>query len=153
MRTGQSLQLMDGRGGIALGSIGEITPTHTEIIVGEVHRMEEELPRLILCQALPQGRKMDAVVQWSVELGAVSIIPFACSRSRPLDHNIEGRHERWCRIALESSRVAGRPYLPEVGEACSWTELLERIGEGGPVEIGPLEEVGYAAGDGVAELL
>jgi len=119
---------MDGEGGVANGSILEISSTYTSILVGGVHRVEEERPRLILYQALPQGRKMDAVVQWSVELGAAAVIPFSCSRSRPLDNKVNGRHERWCKIAAESSRVAGRPYLPEVAEACDWTETLEKIG-------------------------
>lgn len=127
MRAGQSLQLMDGMGGMADGSILEISSSYTSILVGEVRRVEEERPRMILFQALPQGKKMDAVVQWSVELGAASVIPFACSRSRPLDDNVNGRHQRWCKIASESSRVAGRPYLPEIGKACDWTELLEKI--------------------------
>ncbi|MBN2026263.1 MAG: 16S rRNA (uracil(1498)-N(3))-methyltransferase [Actinobacteria bacterium] len=128
MRKGQSLQLMDGMGGVANGSILEISSTYTSIVVGEVYRVEEERPRMILYQALPQGNKMDAVVQWSVELGAAAVVPFCCSRSRPMDHNVNRRHKRWCRIAEESSRVAGRPYLPEVGEVCSWPDLLEKIG-------------------------
>lgn len=129
MRTGQSLQLMDGTGGVASGSILEISSHSTLIQVEGVCTVEEERPRLMLFQALPQGNKMDAVVQWGVELGAAAINPFACSRSRTLDHSVNDRHERWCRIALESSRVAGRPYLPEIGNACSWTELVEEIGK------------------------
>lgn len=124
MRSGQVLQLMDGKGHIARGSILAISSTHTSIAVDEIITVERERPRMELFQALPQGRKMDDVVQLSVELGAASVVPFSCRRSRPQDAATRKRLERWRRIALESSRVAGRPYLPEIREALTWAELL-----------------------------
>ena len=124
MRSGQSLQLMDGKGCIARGSILSISPTRTSIAVDEITEVERERPRIKLFQALPQGKKMDDVVQWSVELGADAVVPFSCRRSRSLDDAVRKRYERWRKIALESSRVAGRPFLPEINEALTWEGLL-----------------------------
>jgi 16S rRNA (uracil1498-N3)-methyltransferase len=129
MHDGQFLQLMDGKGAIARGKILEISRACTSVMVEEVRLVEEERPLLKLFQALPQGRKMDSVVQWSAELGAAVVTPFACSRSHVLDVSVEKRFERWCRIAMESSRVAGRPYLPEISKARGWDEVLYELAD------------------------
>jgi 16S rRNA (uracil1498-N3)-methyltransferase len=57
-------------------------------------------------------------------------LPSISSRICPvriLDKTVHDRLERWCKIATETSRVAGRAYLPEIKKACSWTELLEEL--------------------------
>ncbi len=127
MRTGQAVQLLDGKGNIGHGILLEITSAHTVVMVEGSCRVQEERPRLCLFQALPQGTKMDSVVQWSVELGAAVVAPFACTRSRVLDSALEKRVDRWRKIALESSRVAGRPFLPEVRKARSWDDALREL--------------------------
>ncbi len=119
--------LLDGEGGIGKGTILEITSGSTAIEVGEVSRVEEERPRMHLYQALPRGAKMDAVVQQAVELGAAAVAPFASERSHVLDEAARKRTGRWRKLALASSRVAGRPFLPRVLEARSWEDALRDI--------------------------
>ena len=128
MREGQSLVLLDGNGGVGEATIIEIAPAYTLASVGSLRHLEEARPRLHLYQAVPRGAKMDSVVQWSVELGAARVIPFSCSRSRDVDGAVQKRISRWRRIAVESSRVAGRAFLPSVLEALRWREVLESLG-------------------------
>jgi 16S rRNA (uracil1498-N3)-methyltransferase len=127
MRAGESVVLLDGRGGSGHGTIEEITPTHTLVVVNDSAHVIEELPKMHLFQGLPHGSKMDEVVQRGVELGAASLHPFATSRSRVPDASLARKVERWRRIALEASRVAGRAYLPEIAEIKSWDEAMRHL--------------------------
>jgi 16S rRNA (uracil1498-N3)-methyltransferase len=127
MRAGERVILLDGKGCTAHGTIQEITTDRTSIKVDDSAHVSEELPRLHLFQGLPHGTKMDDVVQWGVELGAASLRPFVSSRSRLPDASLAKRSERWRRIALEASRLAGRPFLPEVCEVESWDVALRHV--------------------------
>lgn len=127
MRCGESVQVLDGMGGMGSGTVTEITADHTALTVSEVLHEQEKRPRLYLFQALPQGSKIDLVIQWGVELGCAVLVPFASARSRKVDIGLENRLQRWRKIALESSRLAGRPFLPEVTEIKDWEEALRML--------------------------
>lgn len=124
MRGGEGVILMDGRGGLAHGVVEEMAADHASLIMREPVCEDEELPRLHVFQGLPRGSRMDGVVQAGVEFGAASIIPVECARSQPADKPARKRVERWRRIALESSRVAGRAYLPDVTGIMCWDEAF-----------------------------
>jgi 16S rRNA (uracil1498-N3)-methyltransferase len=127
MRVGEKVILLDGRGGTGYGTIRDIDAGHTSIVVESTERALEEHPRLHLYQGLPRSSKMDEVVQRGVEIGAASLHPFTSSRSRTPHGSQQRRVERWRRIALESSRVAGRPFLPEVYGLKDWDEALRSM--------------------------
>lgn len=127
IRKGQPVSILDGQGSVGRAAIIEVASTKTVVEIEGIHRIEEERPRLHLFQALPRGAKMDHVVQWGVELGAATIEPFSSRRSRPLDEAVERRIERWRKIAVESSRVAGRSYLPYIRRPLYWQEALEAL--------------------------
>ncbi len=124
MRVGEKVVLLDGRGSVAAGTVEEIRSDCTWVTVESVARVMEERPRMHLFQAVPQGSRMDGVVHWSVELGAASLRPFISSRTAAARAPAARRLERWRRIALEASRVAGRPYLLKVEEIADWGKLL-----------------------------
>ena len=109
MRRGQEAGVLDGNGALGRAFIVEITASRTVIAMEYISRVDEEHPRLHLFQAIPEGKKMDNVVQACVELGVISITPFSSRRSRPLSAAGEGKVGRWRKIAVESSRLAGRP--------------------------------------------
>jgi 16S rRNA (uracil1498-N3)-methyltransferase len=124
MRVGEHVQLLDGEGMLGYATITEITSDATTVDVMQALMVEDERPRMHLFQALPQGTKMDQVVQWGVELGAAEVIPYSSLRSRRIDVAAGKRVERWRRIAYESCRVAGRPFLARVHEPLDWEEAL-----------------------------
>lgn len=127
MRVGEKVLLLDGNGRLGHGTIREMTAESTSISVEDTASAEEELPRLHLFQGLPQGSKMDQVVQWGTELGAASLVPFESSRSLRRDAPGDGRVGRWRRIAMEASRLAGRPFLPRVDAVVGWEKMLELL--------------------------
>ena len=124
LRKEDEVEVLDGEGLVARGRVVDITSSRAVIDVASCHRLQEERPRMHLYQALPQGRKMDELIQRCVELGVHAFHPFTCTRSRPVDVVDENKKRRWKKIARESSRTAGRAYLPSMEEAVSWRNMV-----------------------------
>jgi 16S rRNA (uracil1498-N3)-methyltransferase len=127
MRVGEGVILLDGRGLAGRGTIMGITPTHTTVAVDDRIMIEDESPRMHIFQALPGGTKMDIVVQLSVELGASSVKPFLSARASRPHGSLNGRMDRWRRIALETARIAGRPFLPRIDDVAVWEDALQLL--------------------------
>ena len=127
LRKEDEVEVLDGEGTVARGQVADITSSRAVIDVSSCHHMQEEKPRMHLYQALPQGRKMDEAIQRCVELGVHAFHPFTCNRSRPMDVVDENKNRRWRRIARESSRTAGRAYLPGVEEAVDWSRMVVEL--------------------------
>lgn len=126
-RVGDEVWLLDGRGLKATARIERLGRESSILKLTDRKWEEEERPRLHLFQSLLKGSKMDLVVEVAAELGAASIIPFACRYSQSPTPALERRVERWRALAAQSSRVAGRLYLPEVGDPVDWQELLRSL--------------------------
>jgi 16S rRNA (uracil1498-N3)-methyltransferase len=127
MRPGQEVIVFDGGGLVGRASISDITPTQAVIAVDKLKRIDREKPKLHLYQAIPKMKKMDTVIQNAVEMGIYSVVPVRCSRSISRCSSGADRLQRWRKIAVESSRLAGRPYLPEIREPLDWDEALRSL--------------------------
>ncbi len=126
-RPGEEVWLLDGRGTVVRAVIDSMARHSTSLKVMERKQVEEERPRMHLFQAMLKGAKMDLVVEAAVELGVCSISPYACRRSRESPSLFERRLERLRSIALQSSRVAGRPYLPEITAPLTWKDMTSTL--------------------------
>ena len=85
------------------------------------------LPPIILCQGLPKGQKMDAIVRQTTELGVSRIVPFISQYSIP---KVQGdaarqRKERWDRIVKEARQQSGSPTATTVDEPRDLSGVLE----------------------------
>lgn len=90
-------------------------------------RNDAEPPyRAVVYQALPKGDKLDTVIQKSVEIGAVRIVPFECERCvvREAKEKSARLAERRRKIAEEAAKQCGRGIIPEVLETVSFEEAL-----------------------------
>ncbi|HEX2954088.1 MAG TPA: RsmE family RNA methyltransferase [Bacillota bacterium] len=125
---GDSILINDGKGRFYNGLI---TESANDAIVGEITEIieadVEPMTRIILCQALPKGDKMEEIIRKGTEIGVAEFLPFISKRSisRPDDHGMERRLERWKRIAEEAAKQAGRAIVPDVHPIGSWKEVLE----------------------------
>jgi 16S rRNA (uracil1498-N3)-methyltransferase len=127
MRPGDRVEVLDGEGRVGAASIAEITARDTTLQIVSITCLKEETPRLHLFQALPAGRKIEPALQTCVELGAHAITPFSSRRSRGLGTADPSRMARWRKLALESSRLAGRAYLPVIEEPLTWEKTLKAM--------------------------
>jgi 16S rRNA (uracil1498-N3)-methyltransferase len=88
----------------------------TEIISSDNSNTEPPV-NITLYQGIPKGDKMDTIVQKSVELGAVRIVPIITERTIV---RINGAGDsvkkitRWRRISLEAAKQCNRGIIPRV---------------------------------------
>lgn len=97
------------------------------------------LPRLVLVQALPKGRKMDLVVRQAAEAGVARIIPVESSRSvaRISDEGgAAAKRARWERIVREALQQSGSSLRTEVDSPRPFQELPGILGKAAPGRIG-----------------
>lgn len=84
---------------------------------------------LTLFQGFPKGDKLDYIIQKSVELGAVSVVPVAMKRSVAKANREDSRILRRRRIAEEAAKQCMRGIVPSVEECISYEQMLQRIGD------------------------
>ena len=99
---------------------------------------------LTLYQAVPKADKLEQIIQKSVELGAVRIVPVLTRRciSRPKAAEFQKKLPRLQKIAASAAKQAGRGIIPEVApmltfaQACAEMQQADRtllLYEGGGV--------------------
>lgn len=131
-REGDVVQLCDGRGTDAAGTITAIAGDTVTVSLSERRPSRSELPCLVtLYQALPKGDKLDLIVQKTVELGVAAVVPVLTSRcvSRPDGKSMEKKLERLRKIAREAAGQSGRGVLPEIRPLLPYPAALAEMAE------------------------
>lgn len=117
MQPGDALTLFDGRGGQYAAVLAEIGKRRASATVQAHDPVEVELPYAItLAQGLPEGAKMDWIIEKAVELGVARIEPLAARRSvvRLSGERAEKRHLHWEGVIVAASEQCGRNRLAEL---------------------------------------
>jgi 16S rRNA (uracil1498-N3)-methyltransferase len=125
LRTGEVVQLGNGRGLVVTGPAVESTPQRVTIVAESVRVEPAPSRRLVLVQALAKGDRDELAVQAATELGVDRVVPWAAERSIVRwngEKQAKGR-ERWAGIVREASKQAMRAWTPEVADVHSSAEL------------------------------
>ena len=91
------------------------------------HPVEIELPyALTLAQALPEGSKMDWIVEKAVELGAFGLHPLGSQRSvvKLSEERAQKKREHWQNIVVSSSEQCGRNRLMRIPELSGFHDWI-----------------------------
>jgi 16S rRNA (uracil1498-N3)-methyltransferase len=91
------------------------------------HDRTDNLPPIVLFQALPKGSKMDLIVRQAAEGGISEIIPFVSEFSVHAAQSSDtgkGRLERWRRIIREALQQSGSATATIISEPKSCKEML-----------------------------
>ncbi len=130
VRVGESLQLGDGVGALARGTVTRADPAALELRVESVERVPVRLPRILLVQALAKGDRDELAVQAATELGVDGVLPWSAARSitRWQGPKVAKGRERWIAIVREASKQSIRPWLPTVADLTTTRQLVELAG-------------------------
>ncbi|MCX7655562.1 MAG: 16S rRNA (uracil(1498)-N(3))-methyltransferase [Treponemataceae bacterium] len=91
--------------------IPSLKPSMVRALQSDYERLERaRSERLVLCQALPKGSKMDTIVRQAAEWGVDEIIPFISEHSIPrffAEKDVQNRSRRWQQIIIEAQQQSG----------------------------------------------
>ena len=78
LRAGTEVELFDGRGGTAAGTIAAVRRGEVTVEVAAIRpAVEREGPAIHLASAVPKGKRLDWLLEKATELGAASLRPVA----------------------------------------------------------------------------
>ncbi len=95
--------------------------------------------KITLYQGVAKGDKLETVVQKSVELGAVKIVPVAMKRSVTQIKDPQKKQLRMQKIAQEAAKQCRRAIIPQVDEVLSFAKAMETI-KGFDLKLLPYED-------------
>ena len=116
-QSGDELVLFNGDGGQARARLVEIGKRRATAEILAIEAVDVELPfRVTLAQGLPEGSKMDWIVEKAVELGVGAIQPLAAQRSvvRLSGERADKRLAHWQAVVISASEQCGRNRLADV---------------------------------------
>ena len=126
IRAGDEVAVFEGKGRRALATVTEVSRDRVKLELGPANSIPVLEPEVILALAIPKGKKMDLVVQKSVELGVSAIQPLV-TRNTVVQPG-QGKSDKWQRVALEACKQSGLDHLPEVHEPLEFGKWLAEIG-------------------------
>jgi 16S rRNA (uracil1498-N3)-methyltransferase len=127
MQPGDALTLFDGRGGQYRASLLDSGKKRASARVEEHEAVDLELPYAItLAQGLPEGSKMDWIIEKAVELGVAGIVPLAAQRSvvRLSAERAEKRHAHWQGVIVAASEQCGRNRLARLAPLTDFDRFI-----------------------------
>ncbi|MFM5903509.1 MAG: 16S rRNA (uracil(1498)-N(3))-methyltransferase [Microbacteriaceae bacterium] len=128
MRSGEAIQLTDGKGTRATGMVTEIHGKSLTVKVESVQSEFSPAPTLSLVQAVAKGDRDELAIQAATELGVVSVIPWQANRSVS---NWSGKEQksrdRWQAIVDEAAKQSLRSIFPNVEEIRDTKSLVKTI--------------------------
>jgi 16S rRNA (uracil1498-N3)-methyltransferase len=119
LQPGDHVTLFNGEGGEYTATLTAIEKKRAHAEVKAFSPREAEPPyALALAQALPEGAKMDWIVEKAVELGATSIVPLTAQRCvvRLSGERAEKKQAHWQGIVHAAAEQCGRNRLPQLAE-------------------------------------
>jgi len=129
LKPGDTVTLFNGHGGEFTASLAQIEKRRSVAHIKTFNARESEPGHaLTLAQALPEGSKMDWVIEKAVELGVTAIQPLMAARSvvRLNDERAVKKLAHWRSIVVAAAAQCGRNRLPSVAMPqafSSWIDL------------------------------
>ena len=129
LRDGETVALVDPAGIQGTGTVVREPEFALICTEKEDRQRKEEGGDVILYMGLAKGEKFDLIVQKTVELGVLKIVPVMFGRCivRLSEKDIPKRLSRWNRIAREAAMQSGRIRIPEVTAPVTVAELCGAI--------------------------
>ena len=130
MEVGESIDLGDGTGRRAVGTVHSLTDRGVIVRVEQL-REEHTSPRIYLVQALAKDGRDLLAIETATELGVYGVLPWSADRSivRWKGERAVKAHTKWQNTVTAAAKQSRRALIPEVYDLYSTTDLVELIEE------------------------
>ena len=127
MQVGETLQLFNGSGGCYIASLTALDKKQATAVLKLFLPEEVELAHALnLVQALPEGNKMDWIMEKAVELGVTALQPLATQRCvvRLSAERAEKKMAHWQGVLIAAAEQCGRNRLPHLAAPLDLSKWL-----------------------------
>ena len=130
MEVGESIDLGDGTGRRAVGTVHSLTDCGVIVRVEQL-REERTSPRIYLVQALAKDGRDLLAIETATELGVYGVLPWSADRSivRWKGERASKAHTKWQNTVTAAAKQSRRALIPEVYDLYSTADLVELIKE------------------------
>ena len=130
MEVGESIDLGDGTGRRAVGTVHSLTDRGVIVRVEQL-REERTSPRIYLVQALAKDGRDLLAIETATELGVYGVLPWSADRSivRWKGERASKAHTKWQNTVTAAAKQSRRALIPEVYDLYSTADLVELIEE------------------------
>lgn len=130
MEVGESIDLGDGTGRRAVGTVHSLTDRGVIVRVEQL-REERTSPRIYLVQALAKDGRDLLAIETATELGVYGVLPWSADRSivRWKGERAAKAHTKWQNTVTAAAKQSRRALIPEVYDLYSTADLVELIKE------------------------
>lgn len=121
---GEIVIIFNGEGGEFNATLCEIEKKRVVVELKTFSPREAEPAHaLTLAQGLPEGSKMDWIIEKAVELGATAIVPLAATRSvvKVTAERAEKKMAHWQGVMAAAAEQCGRNRLPHLAEPVNFS--------------------------------
>ncbi|WP_334188737.1 16S rRNA (uracil(1498)-N(3))-methyltransferase [Noviherbaspirillum sp.] len=126
---GDTITLFNGEGGEFSATLTALDKKQATAEIKAFSARETELPYSItLAQGLPEGSKMDWIVEKAMELGAAAIQPLTAQRcvTRLSAERAEKKMMHWHGVIVAAAEQSGRNRLAQLAEPANFSSWLAR---------------------------
>ena len=144
---GDELMLFNGEGGQVRARLVEVGKRRASAEVVAHEALDAELPfPVTLAQGLPEGSKMDWIVEKAVELGVTGVQPLAAQRSvvRLAGDRADKRLAHWQAVVVSASEQCGRNRLADVAPVQDFSRWLALPAAGPRILLSPRADASLA---------
>jgi len=127
-RTGDEVEVVNGRGRLVHGPIAVIKSRSLQVDVREVEDFPMPPPRVIIAPSLTKGHAMNWMIEKLAEIGVDEIRPLSCERTDVAYGASQLR--RWEKIAIQSLKVNRKYWLTRIfppvspAEIVAWADVI-----------------------------
>ena len=135
IRVGETVEVVDGRGGRMRGQVRSAEKNSLEIQVDDLRREEPPAARILLVQALAKGGRDEAAIEAATEVGADAVIAWESARSVSQwrgEKSAKGL-TRWEGILTSAMKQSRRAFLPELLGFARGEEITDLLPTGAHV--------------------
>ena len=131
LHPGAAVELFDGRGGSADGTVAEADRRRISVDVEHLHPVQpRSAPQVHLAFAVPKGKRLDWLLEKTTELAAASVqaVTFERSVAGKAELTPAKRH-RWEGHCIAAAKQCGLQFLPDIRPPVEVGEFLAAPGE------------------------
>lgn len=129
LRVGEAVDLVDGAGTRATGTVAEVGPGGFRVAVAAVAPQPLPEPRIVVVQALAKGQRAEAAVEMLTECGVDAIVPWAAERCVTVwrEARATAGAQRWRAVARAATKQSRRAWYPEVPELARTGDVVRLL--------------------------